>query len=291
MSKKKTEPPGGEARSAPLGAAAPAPPYAFYPISDMHGATEEDLREMLLAFDTYIARRTSPTMDAFTREDIARVQVRRGTAHAYLGAWQPALADLDAVIAGNAAPGVVNTALLIRAEVYIQTRQCELAIADYSRLFALIEQVPPAEAERYSAQRVATCLGRGKLYALQERYEEALADFDRVLARDPSNTDALCARGLACAYAGRKDEGLADCNRALELEQASYCYHRRGVVHTLRWEFDAALADLATAQDLDPGNEQIQTDLAKARALWRLSLLLDVLPAEEQGGADAHSSG
>jgi tetratricopeptide (TPR) repeat protein len=237
----------------------------------MHGATEEDLREMLVAFDTYIARRSSPTMDDFTRQDIARVRVRRGTAYAYLRQWQSALADLDAVIAGtDAGPAVVNTASLIRADVYTQTEQRNLAIADYSRLFALIEQVPPPEAQLYIAHRVVICLGRGKLYALEERYEEALADFDDVLAHDPGCAEAYSARGLACAYWGRGEQALSDCNRALELEQAAYCYHRRGVAYTLLGDYWKALSDLNRALELDPANAQIHKDRTRAR--WPLIL-------------------
>ena len=257
------------------------PPYAFYSLQDMRGASNEEISEMLVAYDTYIKRRTQPQMDAWTRQDLARVYLRRGAAYGLREEWQAALADLDRVIQADEGPDVTNTARLLRAGVHTQTGRGDLALSDSTFVLAVIEQAPAEIAALLVEERVAALLCRGKLYALEERFDEALADLDAAIAYDPKNADALCARGLARAYAGRKEEALADCNRALEIEQASYCYHRRGVVHTLRWEFDAALADLSTAKDLDPENEQVQTDLRSARALWRLGMLLGVLPDRE----------
>jgi tetratricopeptide (TPR) repeat protein len=268
-----------------------APPYAFYSLLDMRGATEEEINEMLVAYNTYIKRRTQPKMDDWTRQDLARVYLRRGAAYGMLEQWQAALADLDRVIAADECPDVTNTARLLRAGVHSQTGRSDLAIADSSFVLAVIEQAPAEVAACLVEQRVAALLCRGKLHAIEERFEEALSDLDAALTHGPSNADALCARGLARAYAGHKEEALADCNRALELEQASYCYHRRGVVHTLRWEFEAALADLCKALDLDPQNEQIQTYLAKTRALWRLGRVLGVLLETKPDGGTAQPGG
>jgi tetratricopeptide (TPR) repeat protein len=252
-------------------------PYSFYSLEDIKAASEEELKEKLAAFDTYINKRLASPLDTYLKRQVAFTRLRRATVYGMLEEWQAALSDLDQIIAEQTGAGEVNTAHVLRAEIRQKLQHYDLAIADYTHVLAVIDQTPPGEVEHLSRLRIEVRLGRAKLYALTQRYEEALADFNQVLLLDPSNDDAYSSRGLACAYAGRMEQALADCNRALELGQSSYSFHRRGVARTLNKDFHHAIEDLNQALALDPGNDQIEEDLRRTRLLLLLGSLLGVV--------------
>ena len=53
-----------------------------------------------------------------------------------------------------------------------------------------------------------------------ERYDEALADFNRAIELDPEDAWALAGRGETYWAMGRYDQALADYDRAIELDPA-----------------------------------------------------------------------
>ncbi|MDZ7705600.1 MAG: tetratricopeptide repeat protein [Trueperaceae bacterium] len=71
---------------------------------------------------------------------------------------------------------------------------------------------------------------RATTYYLMERYEDSLADIERVLAREPRHFAALAGRGLLPARTGRPRAALEAFERALEINP-----HLDGVyVETIR---------------------------------------------------------
>ena len=59
------------------------------------------------------------------------------------------------------------------------------------------------------------------------RYDEALADFSRAVALDPSNASVAAERGMTYREMSRYDEALADFSRAIELDPSNAFSSRR----------------------------------------------------------------
>jgi tetratricopeptide (TPR) repeat protein len=60
---------------------------------------------------------------------------------------------------------------------------------------------------------------RGNLYAQLGKFDEAAADFDKVLAKDPNYPPALAGKGFVIAKKGDVRSGVAEIQKALELSK------------------------------------------------------------------------
>ena len=95
----------------------------------------------------------------------------------------------------DAVPDDVH-ALVLRAELYMRTKQPAKAIADYDRVIA---KSPKA------AQYIDT---RGDAYLMLGKMTEAIDDFDRFLTLVPDKKPEHWRRGIALYYAGRYKDGV-----------------------------------------------------------------------------------
>lgn len=96
---------------------------------------------------------------------------------------------------------------------------------------------------------------RGEEHRLAERYDEALADFNRAIDLDPHNAWAIASRGQAYQATERYDDALADLNRAIELRpEYTWAIVSRAETYLDMENDDDALADFNRAVDLDPQN-------------------------------------
>jgi tetratricopeptide (TPR) repeat protein len=78
----------------------------------------------------------------------------------------------------------------------------------------------------------------GLLRFQQGRYEEALLNFDRVLAKDPGHRDALYNRATTLAYMGRPAEALPSFERLLTIEPGHFeALYNRGIA---LWRLETA---------------------------------------------------
>jgi predicted O-linked N-acetylglucosamine transferase (SPINDLY family) len=104
---------------------------------------------------------------------------------------------------------------------------------------------PPAQARGFC--------GRGDIFLGQQRAAEALAEFDKALAADPSLAQAWNNRGLALNALKRRDEGLASFDRALALAPGGVEIHsnRGDCLRELR-RYEEALASFERALALAP---------------------------------------
>jgi serine/threonine protein kinase/Tfp pilus assembly protein PilF len=110
---------------------------------------------------------------------------------------------------------------------------------------------------------VALALGRVRL--LQEKYPEAVAEFQQVLSADPRNNDAFC--GLAQAYAAM---GLPD--KALESWQKAIAFHPNLVepynqlakFEVDRGDYTNAVANFRRALQITPADSAILSNLGAA---------------------------
>lgn len=111
-------------------------------------------------------------------------------------------------------------------------------------------------------------LGR-QLVTDRERFPEALTFFERSLAINPVNAEALSNLGLAYAQTGRTDEGLALLDRAVRLKPRLYQAHNNyGLALARVGRLEESLAAFARAAQLNPYLPQIHDNWAKvAQAL------------------------
>ena len=94
---------------------------------------------------------------------------------------------------------------------------------------------------------------RGSTYLWMERYQEALADFDRAIELKPDLAWAIAHRGETYRRMERYQEALADFDRAIELKpDDAWAILRRGEVRIQLACYDEALTDLNLAIALEP---------------------------------------
>jgi tetratricopeptide (TPR) repeat protein len=109
---------------------------------------------------------------------------------------------------------------------------------------------------------------RGVAYYKLERYDEALADFNRALALDPGNAKAWLLRGSLHMRTARSAQALADFGRALALEpRDAEILGRRCVVLMRLKRLDEALADCTLAAELAPAALDSHISLGMVQAL------------------------
>jgi len=87
------------------------------------------------------------------------------------------------------------------------------------------------------------------------KYQEAITDYDKVIALDPNDTDAYYNRGLTKDYLQRYEEAIADYDKAISLEpNAADAYNNRGISYETLGLDKLANQDFAKAKELGYGN-------------------------------------
>ncbi len=95
---------------------------------------------------------------------------------------------------------------------------------------------------------------RGRAYKAQRELEKAIADYTRALAHEPDSADYLNDRGIAYHAAGDRDKAIADYTRAIaaRVKWQATPYHNRGNSYLAKGDLKSALADFNKAIELDP---------------------------------------
>jgi Flp pilus assembly protein TadD len=84
---------------------------------------------------------------------------------------------------------------------------------------------------------------------------------------DPGDFQASVRLGVAAAALGRTDDAIAAFDHALAINPAcGDCRHRKGAIYLTEWWRGDAVAELAAAAALSPGDASIWSDLGVARA-------------------------
>ena len=148
------------------------------------------------------------------------------------GQEQRASADFDAAL--KLAPANYQ-ALLRRAEAYRRAGHSDRAVEFYGELIAQFPSNDSAaaysglcrsrlalgrdldqalsdcdQAVRAKPTDLAVLRARAEIHLRLGRYEQAIADYDRILSLDPSNGAAFCSRGAAKLAKGLRAQGQAD---------------------------------------------------------------------------------
>ena len=106
--------------------------------------------------------------------------------------------------------------------------------------------------------------------ARKDKFEEAIADYDKALYRNPNDAFIYYSRGLAKAGWKKYDDAITDYDRAIQLNPSyASAYYQRGVAKTQleQYDYDAAIADYDEAIRLNPDDELIynQRELLKTQ--------------------------
>ena len=113
---------------------------------------------------------------------------------------------------------------------------------------------------------------RGRLFALEEKWNAASRDFDSALALKPNRSTWLYGRGRAKAYLDDLDGALADFERCIALEpDAADAWAYIGDIHRFRRDWEPAISAYERARELEP-NERAELEdliLDMKEQIWR----------------------
>jgi IMP dehydrogenase/GMP reductase/lipoprotein NlpI len=94
---------------------------------------------------------------------------------------------------------------------------------------------------------------RGVIYYNQQKYELALADYNKAINLNPNLAEAYVNRGLLYSKQQKYELGLADYNKAIDMNpNLAQAYYNRGVIYYNQQKYELALADYNKAIELNP---------------------------------------
>jgi len=134
-----------------------------------------------------------------------------------------------------------SLALRNRGDIYLEKKEYDLAIADFTEVIKL----EPEDAFAYHR--------RGTAYILKGEYDLAIKDFSEVIRIIPEDAPAHISRGTAYLRKGQRDIGMRDFDEAVRLDpESAALYKCRGMMHEQLGNKELAAKDYAEAARLDP---------------------------------------
>ena len=98
---------------------------------------------------------------------------------------------------------------------------------------------------------------KGQEYLDAGNYEEAITQFNSVIADDPKNAAAYYKRGLTHHKKDNLDKAISDYGKAIELNSKDpEYYYNRGIVYYYQDELDQAIEDWSKTIELNPDYPQ-----------------------------------
>jgi adenylate cyclase len=142
----------------------------------------------------------------------------------------------------------------------------DLSVADIERAEALSLQAL-ASAPRNPLAHYA----RAQVLRVQGRLDEAISEYEIVLAYNRNHVNALAAIGRCRMFIGALEEGISAQQQAIRLSprdpQIGFWYARIGHAHILQSRFEEAIFSLEKARGVDPENPLCHLYLAAAYGL------------------------
>jgi tetratricopeptide (TPR) repeat protein len=137
------------------------------------------------------------------------------------------------------------------------------------------------EALKIDENHIPALNALGNLYAQNDSWRFAVAQFDKVLSISPADLTALTGKASVLRYQNRHDEALIFANQAVERHpDKTQGYAVRAQLFRDAGQMGKALADLVSAEELDPGDYWVSYD--KARALLALNRAEEALQTFER---------
>ena len=103
----------------------------------------------------------------------------------------------------------------------------------------------------------------------ENKYREAIENYDKAIKIDPNDANAYNNRGIAKVLLGGNNKGaIKDYDKAIEIDpKSTYAYNNRGNAKVLLKDFKEAIKDYDKAIELDPNNAETYTNRGKAKGL------------------------
>lgn len=215
-----------------------------HPLFPLFTAGNDLLTEMKIAADArhkdFARQRIAGLTKTIAQNPKGEDYAMRAEYYAELGEFDKALADFENVI--SLMP--VADAYLGRGRMYSMMGELPTAIVDFNRAI----EMEPTNAMAYS--------NLGSAYSRLQDIDKALAHYDLAIQHNPNYATAYANRAFAYHKVGRDKEGLADCNRALELETSAAttanAYNNRGLCRAALRDKEGARADFQRALEITP---------------------------------------
>ena len=222
--------------------------------------------------------RTDDGIDYFTKKLDEKVGidllVRRASVYRLRNEFESALSDYDAALGLNRGAALLQN----RGSLHLVRRDFDKALADFSEsvqilptfhggyrsrgvVYEATNQYAEAMKDYEKANELGidatVVLGMGRVYALQEKYKEAVAKCDEAIEINSKFTSAFTSRGTAYFEMNEPKKARDDMDRAVELApQATVGWVSRAWLNLKLGDNRAAAGDAAEAvrlDDTDPG--------------------------------------
>lgn len=166
----------------------------------------------------------------------------RGRTHTELERYHAAIRDLTRAISFDQK----------YAAAYRNRAEAHLALGNFSAAADDATQAFDLEPDR---QQPELLLLRAKAYAAENKFREAIADFDKALELDANLIEAYVERGVLFAKNKRYDDAIGDYNRAIEMDSKNAkAYAMRAESKMHQELLDEALSDVNNALLLSLGD-------------------------------------
>lgn len=126
------------------------------------------------------------------------------------------------------------------------------AIRVETEAMALLDNRPGPHRYELFLRRALLSFNRAQVYAVLGRWDEAAADLTTVIDLFPEESDGYLERGNAHRNAGRVDEALADYQRSIDRNPPAEAHYNRAGLLTDLGRVPEALADYDVVLDMDP---------------------------------------
>lgn len=203
------------------------------------------------------------------------VRAMLGTALFEVGSIDEAISNLTISIDGKAS--LSASSLMVRGRAWVERREFERSIADYSA------------AARMSPRDPAPLAARAYIHYLSGNIAQALSDIRHAIEIDDKYPNAYATRGVIWMREGEYEKSVNEFTRAIALSPAdSKLYEFRANSLRSLEKFDLAIEDYRKSIALDPSNASLRESLAFAtqRARERLSGVKESLDGEKGAGGN-----
>jgi adenylate cyclase len=177
-----------------------------------------------------------------------------------------AIAFFERALALDPRSAAAQSWLAITLGSRVINQMTDTTAADIARAEALVGQALAA-----SPRSAIVHFASGEVLRAQRRYDEAIPEYETVLAFDRNSVSALRALGHCKLMTGSIEDVIPLMEHAIRLSprdpQIAVIYYRIGEVHLLQSRIDQAIALLETARRANPALHYVHAWLASAYAL------------------------
>jgi len=127
----------------------------------------------------------------------------------------------------------------------------------------------------------------GNVAGRQEKYKEALQDYNKAIKINNEDADAYYNRGYVLIKLGKYNRAVKDLDRAMTLEpQFAAAYHVQGIAFFYKKKYHEAVRDYSKAIELEPDNVKFYYSRLSAYCKLGSSTLAweDVMKIQKLGG-------